>query len=319
MLVLSGAERSHRLPAAAGEVSGVPENGKPWHAAFVWREPPAAFQASTLELGPGLAVDLPEPRADGDMNGDGELAVRMTGPDAVDADDDEPEFEDEPGTPADLAGAGLERLRLEAEVLGGREELRERDEALRRVEEELGRARADLDGEREGRAADAARFREGLAQMQATAEEALAAEQSAARRLGDDLKAALDAVEAKEAELRAELDTAAAVWEDQQERSNAEIAELRARVDELTTAAEDAEGLRSELSVAHAEADERGAGSRPRATRSRRRWPARRSRPPASRRATGAEAVPVTLACEPGAGRRSPMTSAVGGPRRWCC
>jgi hypothetical protein len=262
VLVLSGAERSYRLPAAADEVSGVPENGEPWRAAFVWQEPPAAFQESTLELGPGLAVDLPEPRADGAEADDDELAVRMT---ELDSDPEpeaelepEPELEAEPAPEqsTDLGSPGVERLRFEAELLAAREELRETAETLRRTEEELSRARADLDAEREGRAADAARFREGLAQVQASAEAALEAEQSATRQLGDDLKAALDEADAKEAELRGELDTAAAVWEDQQAAARAEIAELQERVEELTASAGDAERLRAELDAAHAEADE---------------------------------------------------------------
>jgi hypothetical protein len=151
VLVLTGAELTHRLPAAADDVSGAPENGQPWSAAFMWQEPPAAFETAVLRLGADLAVELPDPGDDGDAPGDVELPVRS-----------------EPGL-------GAERLRLEAELLAGREELREARSALRRAEEELSRARQDLRAERDERSADAVRFREGLSQMRVSAQEALAA------------------------------------------------------------------------------------------------------------------------------------------------
>src|ERR1700755_3397234 len=43
VLILSGRDGTYRLPAAAGDVSGAPENGQPWRAAFVWQEGPAPF------------------------------------------------------------------------------------------------------------------------------------------------------------------------------------------------------------------------------------------------------------------------------------
>lgn len=187
VLVLRGAERTHRLLAAADDVSGAPENGQPWRAAFVWQEAPAAFEAAVLQLGGELAVDLPEPGADDAEPGIVELPIRLR-----------------PGT---------DRLRLEAELLTAGEELREAQSALHRTEEELRRARADLEAEREGRAADAVRFREGLAHVRKSAEEALAAEQRTGDQLRDELTAASEAVAAKDAELtevRGELEVAAA-------------------------------------------------------------------------------------------------------------
>ena len=61
VLVLTGSDHTHRLPAAEADVSGAPKNGQPWRAAFVWQEPPAAFEAAMLRLGSDLAVELPEP------------------------------------------------------------------------------------------------------------------------------------------------------------------------------------------------------------------------------------------------------------------
>jgi FtsZ-binding cell division protein ZapB len=222
VLVLAGAERTHRLPAAtADDVPGVPENGRPWRAAFVWQEPPAPFNAAELQLGPGVAVDLPEPGAAGDVRGAVELAVRLTLP--------------EPGA-GDVAAPAVERLRFEAELLAAREGLREAQGAMQRAQEELSRARADLQAEREERAADAVRFREGLAKVRDAAEEALAAEQGATRQLGEDLSAALETLEAKDAER----------------------ATLQERVETLSRERDDAEHLRAELAAARSEADDAG-------------------------------------------------------------
>jgi hypothetical protein len=204
VLVLSGAERTHRLPAAADDVSGAPENGQPWHAAFVWQEAPAAFEAAVLQLGGELAVELPEPGAEGAATGNVELPVRSR--------------------------PGAERLRLEAELLAAREELRE----AHRSEAELSRARDDLAAEREGRAGDAVRFREGLAQVRESAEEALALEQRTSEQLRDELKAAADALAAKEGELadvRGELEVAAA-FRAETEAAKAEAQALKKRLDE---------------------------------------------------------------------------------------
>jgi hypothetical protein len=191
ILVLTGPEQTHRLPAAAEDVSGTPENGRPWRAAFVWQEPPVAFDAAVLRLGDDLAIELPDPVADGDGAGDVELAVRS-----------------EPGE-------GAERIRLEVELLAEREELHAARSALRRTEEELGRAREDLRLERDERAADAVRFRDGLAQLRASAEDALAAR------------------DAELAGVRGELDVAVAFREEAESAAQAEIAGLRERLDEM--------------------------------------------------------------------------------------
>jgi hypothetical protein len=68
---------------------------------------------------------------------------------------------------------------------------------VERAEEELSRARADLQAERDGRVADAIRFRDGLAEMQAAAEEAEAASQAAIAALRerlDEVRRRLDTI-----------------------------------------------------------------------------------------------------------------------------
>ena len=140
VLVLSGAGHTHRL-RARGRRSGAPEDGQPWRAAFVWEEPPAAFDAAVLQLGGDLAVELPEP---GDADAAGRASAAPPGRCATSA----------PAARAVRArGRALDRARGAARGARG----------LHRAEEELARAREDLTAEREGRAADATRFREGVA------------------------------------------------------------------------------------------------------------------------------------------------------------
>ncbi len=219
-LVLAGADGTHRLPAAFDEEAGEVENDRLWHVAFVWQDEPAAFSSATLELG-ALAVELPEPD-DGAPPDDVGRALRLV------------------PQPAD-AGPGADLLRLEAELLTAREELRETTAGAARAREELRRAQADLEEERAERAADAERFRSGLEQMRAAAESALAAERTAA--------------EAAEAQHRGELDAAAELWEETDEQARTEIAALQARIDEMTDEVAETERLRGELAAARAEAD----------------------------------------------------------------
>ena len=215
VLILSGAERTHRLLAAPADVSGAPENGRPWRAVFVWQEAPAAFESAVLQLGGELAVDLPEPGEDGAAPDNVELPVWV--PDQADP------------------GAGAELLRLEAELLGAREELLETRSTVQREAAELRRAREDLDGERAERAADAVRFRDGIAAVRESAEQALALEQRTAQQLRDALDAAQEALEAKDVELadvRAELDVATTFRAEAEVTAQAELAAVRMRLDE---------------------------------------------------------------------------------------
>ena len=193
-----------------------------------------AFDSSALELGDDIIVDLPNPAAEGAAPDDAELPVRLGSPErAID----------------DASGPGVDRLRYEAELLAAREELRDARAAAHRAEEELSRAQADLDGERAERAADAARFREGLAKVRASAEEALAVEQSASRQLGNDLKAALEIVDAHEATLAEVREEARA----ELEAVRVEAEEARRRIAAVADAVEDArtcaDGLVDRLSI----------------------------------------------------------------------
>lgn len=215
VLILSGAERTHRLPAA--DVSGAPKNGRPWRATFVWEEEPAAFESAVLQLGGELAVDLPEPGEDGAAADNVELPVWV--PSRDDA----------------VPGAGAELLRLEAELLAAREELLEAQSNLHRTEGELRRAREDLDTERGERAADAVRFRDGIATVRESAEQALGLEQRTAQQMRAALAAAHETLEARDAELaeaRGELDVAATFRAEAEAAAEAELAAVQERLDE---------------------------------------------------------------------------------------
>jgi hypothetical protein len=217
VLILSGAERTHRLPASAADVSGAPENGRPWRAAFVWQEPPAAFESAVLQLGGELAVDLPEPGENGAAPDNVELPVWV------------PSLQDA------VPGAGAELLRLEAELLAAREELLEAQSKLHRGEGELRRAREDLDTERAERAADAVRFRDGIEAVRESAEQALALEQRTAQQMRAALSAAQETLEANEAELaevRGELDVASTFRAEADAAAQAELAAVQERLDE---------------------------------------------------------------------------------------
>jgi len=186
VLVLTGATGTYRLTATPGDVSGVAANGSPWHAAFVWHEAPAAFDAAVLELGADLAVDLPAPGADAGMDA---LPVWVT------SSADLPEI------------AGAAQVAAEADRLGLWEDLTQAQQEARRLAEDLARAQADLATERDDRAEDAARFRAGLAEMRDAAEAAL-------RQQAD----ALSGTEAEVKRLRSELATAQAAADDARQR-----------------------------------------------------------------------------------------------------
>ena len=89
----------HRLEALPDTLSPPPEDGSLWSAEFAWREPPVAFDAALLQLGPEIAVELPEPGAERGL-----LHAQVR------------------GAPADR---GVERVRREADLLAAQEEIRE--------------------------------------------------------------------------------------------------------------------------------------------------------------------------------------------------
>ena len=220
-LVLAGADGTHRLPAAFDEDAGssrTTASGTPRSSGRT--SPPRSARprwswARSPSSCPSRATTARRPTTSG-------------GPCA---------WSRSPPTP----DPARDLLRLEAELLTAREELRETTAGAARAREELRRAQADLEEERAERAADAERFRSGLEQMRAAAESALAAERTAA--------------EAAEAQHRGELDAAAELWEETDEQARTEIAALQARIDEMTEEVAESERLRGELAAARAEAD----------------------------------------------------------------
>ena len=193
LLVVHGDDGAHELPPADGDAP--PRPGEPWHAAFAWQEPPAAFTTAELRIG-SAHVALPGLRPGG------EPAETL----AVEGAADEPaELE----ATADVVPGG--RLRLEAELLAAGERARELARELTRALAERDRAHDDLKAERAGRAEDAVRFRDGLAAVERAAADELAAAQAqadaaaGARADAERLGAELEAAGAREADLRERL------------------------------------------------------------------------------------------------------------------
>ncbi|HEY7074335.1 MAG TPA: hypothetical protein VH418_03155 [Solirubrobacteraceae bacterium] len=170
VLTVQCGEKALRLPAVADRLSGPPKNGRRWWAAFAWDDAPAAFDRALLEVG-DLIVALPPPRPSRDRRGERLLAVQRGRRQLSEG-----------------AGPAGERLALQADLMLAQEEVRSLRGVVEQGRRDLGRARTDLDAERERRAGDAERFRKGLAQVQASAEDALAAERGSARRLGEQLE-----------------------------------------------------------------------------------------------------------------------------------
>jgi hypothetical protein len=156
------------------------------------QDAPAAFETAALVVGDDI-VDLPEPGTGKGSRGSMLLPVRRP------------------------PRAGGERLRIEEEVVALTEELR--------------RARADLQAERDGRAADALAFREGLARLRAVADGALA-----------DDRRSRDAELADLRERMAELDDV-----------GAEADRLRVQADGMRA---EIEGLRAEAEASRVDAEE---------------------------------------------------------------
>lgn len=220
VLTVFGEDGAHRLPAIDGD--GAPQvDGDRLTASFAWLDTPVAFQHARLELGRSLVVDLDDPEAAAD--GDPLPVQLLEAPDELDVPDDEPPPAVEaPRRAADVDGAA-DRLRLETQLLEEAEQLEDARATAREAEEALHRAQADLAAERERRAADAERFREGLATVRRSAEEALAA--------------ATDARAEAEEQVRSEIST------------------LRERIAELEPASAERDAARAELARAHEELD----------------------------------------------------------------
>ncbi len=222
VLVVHGERATHRLVAVADRVAWPPEDGEPWTAAFAWTDPPAPFTTAELELGDGRHVELPEPSARRPRFGRRVLALRGADDPAERASDTdeagavaldappspEPEAagEDDAQAPAPAERVGLHVALVRAREAGLAAEARAHD-----AEERLARAEADAETERGRRAAEADRFREALDAVQATADDALSAEQTANAELGDDLRTAhaeLDRLRAERDDLVGRVESA---------------------------------------------------------------------------------------------------------------
>jgi hypothetical protein len=180
VLIVTGGGAPHRLQ---GTPDSAPADDGAWRAVFVWEGVPVGVESATLELGPDIVIDLPPPGADQPLSLDVQRA-------------------DAGGEPVAPPPVGRD-VAMQAQRLAAEQHAEELRAALERAEEELARARSDLETERSGRAADAERFRDGLAQVQASAEHALTAERGETEALRDELRAARGQAE-REAEARRE-------------------------------------------------------------------------------------------------------------------
>jgi hypothetical protein len=241
LLVCSG-DRKLRLPAVAETLSGPPADGHPWQARFAWQEAPVAFDAVTLVLGEEVTIELPEPGATRRRFRRRTLEVRRAERAPVPVWGASATEEAGSAPPA----GDVERLRLEAEMLAAQQQAREMTVAAERANEELVRARADLEAERERSAADAQRFRESLAHVSDSIDETAAAERGVSAQLRTELEDAQTRVVQRDAaigELRRELEAAAAARGEAEAHAEA----LRDRIDELERAASELVDLRTEL------------------------------------------------------------------------
>jgi hypothetical protein len=180
-LVVHCGDGAQRLEAVPDSYSWPPEDGPCWHAVFAWQNAPRPFDRAELDLGEDAIVELPEPSDERTELGDRMLPLRAGSCAAP--------------PPQPVEWDGTERLQLEAELLAAREELFRAQAVSDRMVQELARARDDLDAERAARAAEAQRFDDGLAHVQASAKDALAAEHSMVERLTWELREARAEIE----------------------------------------------------------------------------------------------------------------------------
>ena len=251
VLAVRAGDSVHRLPAVADSLDGPPQEGRVWQATF-----DVAGRAGRVRRGGAPSRRRPRrpaPRAERE-------AVALAHARAAG------------GRPAAGGGAGPHRTRAreppndgaasvasQVEVLAAQEEVREVRVALERTEAELARARDDLQAERERRAGDSERFREGLAKVRESAEKALAVEQSASRQLGTDLREAHEAITAKDTELetlQGRLEAAGAALEAAETKALAEAESQREHLAKLESDAKETGRLRTELEQAYGSVEE---------------------------------------------------------------
>jgi predicted nucleic acid-binding Zn-ribbon protein len=250
VLVIRAGGRVLRLPVADDSPGGSPEEGIVWEAAFLWRDAPVAFDAAELELG-DVVVDLPELDGRRRTSRRRVLEVRTT-------DGSEDPAAEPPAAPGDAAESGTLPVFSQVELVAAQEEVREARVAMEQTEQELARVRDDLRAERERRAGDSERFREALAQLRESAEEALAGEQSVNRQLAGELREVRETAEehdATVADLRERLEAAESARTVAEDTARAEVDVLRERVGELERDSKEIGRLQAELDRTRARAD----------------------------------------------------------------
>ena len=256
VLVVDGVDGTYRLPVISDSFSGPPKDDRRWNAAFAWQEAPVAFKDAKLEFGGHIVVELPGPAPSrmrsrrrtltvtverGQKQGDGRQQPRR----AKDAPAVEP--------------TGVQRLRVQADLLASQEALRATQSELQRIQEELNRARTDLASERQLRRADTERFRQGLAELRDAAAQTLEDHQRAEQRLSAELRDAHGTIGAKDAVLEnlgGQFEAAAAKHAEAESEAAAEIKGLRKRLAALEAAAAEADQLRAEFETSRRHADE---------------------------------------------------------------
>ena len=280
-LVVRSGEQMHRLEAVSDSFAGPPEEGRLWRAAFGWQDAPVAFDLAELHLGADILVQLPEAgakrralrrrilevlTAHAEGGADAQPETQALARDAQVERASEPSGGQEEGLLAappqedsSSPRGGTERVSSQVEVLAAQEQVREFHAVIQQIQGELTRARDDLRAERERHAAAQERFREGLAKVKASAEEALAVEQSTTQQLEDELRQAKKAIEDRDAtvqELRGQFEAAVAARTQAESSAAAELDALRERAAVLERAGEVADQLRLELEQSRTQADD---------------------------------------------------------------
>lgn len=259
VLVIRASDRVLRLPAAGESLGGPPEDGEVWQAEFEWRDAPVAFDAAELELGDDLVVDLPGLDEKRGFSGTRVLEVRTAGGGGEDPREIGEPVE-QPAAPNDSVERRAASVASQVELVAAQEDLREVRVAMQQIQQELERVRDDLQAERERRTGDSERFREALAKLRESAEEALAVEQSANSQLGSDLREAQAALEKMDADLktlRGQLEAAGSALTEAEAKAGAEAEALRKRVAKLESdGGKETERLRAELEKARGVVDE---------------------------------------------------------------
>jgi hypothetical protein len=253
ILVVNGVDGTHRLPVVADRLSGPPEDGRRWDAAFAWQEAPVAFEDAKLVFGAEMVVELPGP-APSRMR-----SRRQMLPVTLERGQEQAATAGAEDAEAAEPHDGVQHLRVHADLLATQETLHETRSELQWTQEALNRARTDLASERQLRRADTERFRQGLAELRDAAAQALSDHQSAEKRLGAELRDARGTIEAKDAALEklgGELEAAVAKHAEAESEAAAEITALRERLAGLEAAGAEADQLRAELETSRRQADE---------------------------------------------------------------